>query len=114
MAHVYAGQPDARQAGDIKPSRFRPQYRALSAEAKALHDQIKEKAVELEALFEQAYKLAMPPLPVFVAGSDDGEMQAVAGISASPFDRNPQEGYFADGLKHLELSVMLTIKGLTA
>jgi hypothetical protein len=48
--HVFAGQPDGRQAGDIKPSRFRPQYRALSDEEKALHDEIKNKAVELEQL----------------------------------------------------------------
>ncbi len=50
-AHVYAGTPDARQAGDITPSRFRPQYRALSDEEKQLHDEIKNKAAELEALF---------------------------------------------------------------
>jgi hypothetical protein len=34
-------------------SRFRPQYRALTDDEKALHDAIKSKAVELEALFEQ-------------------------------------------------------------
>lgn len=53
MADLYAGAPDARQAGDIKPSRFRPQYRALSDDEKALHDAIKAKAVEMEALFDQ-------------------------------------------------------------
>lgn len=53
MAHVYEDQPDARQGGDIKLSRFRPQYRALSDDEKALHDAIKAKAVELEALFDQ-------------------------------------------------------------
>lgn len=53
MAHVYEGVTDARQAGDIKPSRFRPQYRQLTDEEKALHDAIKAKAVELEGLFDQ-------------------------------------------------------------
>lgn len=32
-------------------SRFRPQYRALLPTEKALHDAIKDKAVELETLF---------------------------------------------------------------
>lgn len=52
--HVYEGTPDARQ-GDATTitSRFRPKYRALKDEEKALHDAIKEKAVELEGLFEQ-------------------------------------------------------------
>lgn len=54
MANVYEGTPDARQAdGEIATSRFRPRYRALSDEEKALHDQIKAKAAELEFLFEQ-------------------------------------------------------------
>jgi hypothetical protein len=51
--HTFAGEPDARQAGDIQPSRFRPRYRALTPEEKALHDQIKAKADELLDLFEQ-------------------------------------------------------------
>lgn len=38
---------------DIKPSRFRPRYRALSPEEKQLHDDIKNKAAELEGLFNQ-------------------------------------------------------------
>ena len=49
--NVYEGKPDDRQAGDIKPSRFRPQYRALSEEEKQIHDDIKQKAEELEQLF---------------------------------------------------------------
>ncbi len=53
MAHVYENQPDDRQAGDIKLSRFRPKYRSLSEDEKALHDAIKAKAVEMEALFDQ-------------------------------------------------------------
>lgn len=51
--HVFAGQPDARQGGDIAVSRFRPRYRALTPDEKALHDEIKAKAEELEKLFEK-------------------------------------------------------------
>lgn len=32
-------------------SRFRPKYRALTEEEKKLHDEIKEKAVEMEQLY---------------------------------------------------------------
>lgn len=54
MAHVYEGQPDGRQSDQMIPvSRFRPNYRALNEDEKALHDAIKGKAAELEALFEQ-------------------------------------------------------------
>ena len=54
MADVFAGAADARQGDDtVKPSRFRPRYRALSDDEKALHDAIKGKAVELETLFDQ-------------------------------------------------------------
>ena len=55
MAHVYEGAPDGRQSDDpsMPTSRFRPRYRALSADEKALHDEIKAKATELEALFER-------------------------------------------------------------
>jgi hypothetical protein len=35
-----------------KVSRFRPTYRALTDEEKALHDALKTKAAELEALFD--------------------------------------------------------------
>lgn len=52
MAHVFEGQPDGRQAEtQIAVSRFRPKYRALSDEEKALHDALKDKAGELEALY---------------------------------------------------------------
>lgn len=54
--NVYEGEPDGRQAGDIKPSRFRPRYRALSDEEKALHDEIKNKACEMEELIEKVGK----------------------------------------------------------
>jgi hypothetical protein len=55
MPHVYEGEADARQTAETSTptSRFRPRYRALTEEEKALHDAIKAKAVELEALFEQ-------------------------------------------------------------
>ncbi len=54
MAHVYEGAPDGRQSDEHIPvSRFRPRYRALTDDEKALHDAIKSKAAELEALFEQ-------------------------------------------------------------
>lgn len=72
MAHVFEGQPDSRQADTaIKVSRFRPQYRALTDDEKALHDEIKGKAAELEAVFEKVkngrYKsLAMTELETSV------------------------------------------------
>lgn len=54
MANVYEGQTDGRQSDTpIQVSRFRPRYRPLSEEEKALHDAIKAKADELEQLFEQ-------------------------------------------------------------
>jgi len=55
MANVYEGAPDGRQSTDqaMPGSRFRPKYRALADDEKALHDAIKSKAAELEALFEQ-------------------------------------------------------------
>ncbi|NPD67283.1 hypothetical protein HN018_06810 [Lichenicola cladoniae] len=54
MVHVFDGAPDGRQAdAPITVSRFRPRYRPLTDEEKALHDAIKEKASELEALFDQ-------------------------------------------------------------
>jgi hypothetical protein len=55
MADVFEGAPDGRQSTDpkLKPSRFRPKYRQLTDEEKALHDQIKAKAEELETLFEK-------------------------------------------------------------
>lgn len=54
MADVFEGKPDSRQSSSQtqKLSRFRPMYRALSDEEKALHDAIKAKATELEGLFE--------------------------------------------------------------
>ncbi len=53
--NVFEGTPDSRQSFDVSmpTSRFRPRYRALTDSEKALHDDIKAKAAELEALFEQ-------------------------------------------------------------
>ncbi len=52
MTHVYDRKPDGRQAETaIAVSRFRPRYRALTDDEKALHDALKDKAAELEELF---------------------------------------------------------------
>ena len=55
MSHVFSGEPDGRhsQEIDMPTSRFRPRYRALTDDEKALHDEIKAKAAELESLFER-------------------------------------------------------------
>lgn len=56
MNNVYAGGAgDARQSDEqsTKVSRFRPVYRALTDDEKKLHDAIKDKAEELELLFDQ-------------------------------------------------------------
>ena len=54
-ANVFEGAADARQSCSTSEevSRFRPRYRALTDDEKALHDALKAKAVELEALFDQ-------------------------------------------------------------
>jgi hypothetical protein len=54
-AHVYDGKPDARQSTDaaMPTSRFRPRYRPLTDAEKSLHDALKNKAAELEALMSQ-------------------------------------------------------------
>lgn len=55
MANVFDGLPDGRQSPDVmhKVSRFRPTYRALTDDEKALHDEIKSKAEELEKLYDR-------------------------------------------------------------
>lgn len=55
MAHVFEDASDDRQSTDVAmpTSRFRPRYRALTDAEKSLHDAIKAKASELEALFDQ-------------------------------------------------------------
>lgn len=58
MSNVFEGKPDARQSADVNHpvSRFRPTYRALTDEEKSLHDALKTKASELEALFDKVKK----------------------------------------------------------
>ncbi len=53
MSNVFEGPTDARQSDSVehKVSRFRSTYRALTDTEKALHDEIKAKAVELEQLY---------------------------------------------------------------
>jgi hypothetical protein len=108
MANVYEGAPDARQSDrvDEPVSRFRPKYRALTDAEKALHDAIKAKAAEIESLFEQVRELRIgkipPPAPT--EGSED--------LLVGYFD--PAFGYLDQGMTALELSVMWTVKGLTA
>jgi hypothetical protein len=111
MTHVFEGAPDARQSADIAmpTTRFRPKYRALTEDEKALHDAIKTKASELEALFEQARELRCPPLPM-IEISDGETPELVEGLS---FLDSPYQ-YFFDGMTALELAVMWTVKGLTA
>ena len=55
MTHVFVGLSDARQSEKVDEpvSRFRPRYRALTDDEKALHDAIKSKAAEMETLFDQ-------------------------------------------------------------
>jgi hypothetical protein len=108
MAHVFESEPDSRQGGDIKPRRFRPQYRALSDAEKALHDAIKGKAAELETLFEQARELRTPKLEsiAFTLGDEPVLLEGAA--------LSLDTDYFGEGMKSLELAVMWTVKGLTA
>lgn len=93
MADVFEGKPDDRQAQEqIKPTRFRPRYRQLTDSEKAVHDEIKRKAEELEHLYNQALVLASQR-------SDD--------ISAAA-------RYKALAITSLEESVMWAVKGLTS
>ena len=51
--NVFEGPTDGRQSDDVAHvvSRFRPTYRALTDAEKALHDELKAKAAELDTLF---------------------------------------------------------------
>jgi hypothetical protein len=52
MTNLYNGPTDGRQSEEkIVVSRFRPRYRALTDDEKALHDAIKNKAAEMEELY---------------------------------------------------------------
>lgn len=52
MTNLYEGPVDGRQGDEsVKPSRFRPRYRALTDEEKQLHDELKNTASLMEALY---------------------------------------------------------------
>lgn len=53
--NVFEGEPDARQSDDAthKVSRFRPTYRALNEEEKAVHDEIKNYAEQMESIYDK-------------------------------------------------------------
>ena len=90
MTNVYEGAPDDRQSFDpsMSTSRFRPRYRALSDDEKALHDEIKAKAEELERLIDR------------VAAAPAANYATVA-------------RYKALALTSLEESIMWAVKALT-
>jgi hypothetical protein len=84
MAHAYEGQPDGRQSADVAHpvSRFRPTYRALTDAEKALHDDIKSKAAELEALFERIKQSR--ELSLGLTHLEEAVMWAVKGLTGAP------------------------------
>ena len=94
MTNIYEDPAhlDARQSADEDhpTSRFRPTYRALSEGEKALHDVIKDKAAQLETLFET------------VAAN-----RAMAG-------RPPRPREAALAMTKLEEAVMWAVKALTS
>ena len=92
MSNVFSGPPDARQSDDpqLKVTRFRPRYRALTDEEKALHDEIKAKAEELEALFDRVVPTTA---------------EVVTGVTRR---------YHALSITALEEAVMWSIKSLTS
>lgn len=82
MSDVFDGPPDGRQSPDTdhSVSRFRPTYKALTPEQKALHDDIKAAAAYLERFIQQTpngrYRaLAMTELEVSV-------MWAIKGLTS--------------------------------
>ena len=93
MANVYDETPDGRQSDDVnmEVSIFRPTYRALTDDEKALHDEIKKKAGKLYALFCKVI-----PTPY---ASDTLTMDRVT--------------YKEYARKDLESSVMWIVKALT-
>lgn len=93
------------------PSRFRPRYRQMTSAEVALHDEIKAKAAELEALFDRARNMRFPD-PDSTAPTIDPATGAFSFASELVFD--PAATYFDEGMKSLEVAVMWTIKGLTS
>jgi hypothetical protein len=53
MAHLFEGEPDARQSADRNTSRFRRRYRALSEAEQTQHDAIKGAATILEGFYDR-------------------------------------------------------------
>jgi hypothetical protein len=55
MADVFEGPADSRQSDDqaMAVSRFRPRYRALSDEEKAIHDEVKAAFCAVEQQIER-------------------------------------------------------------
>lgn len=94
MTNVFEGEPDGRQSANVhlQTSIFRPVYRALTDEQKALHDALKTKATELEALIRQT---AEPP-PRYDAPLSNRHI------------------YETRAMEALELAVMWAVKGLTS
>lgn len=95
--HLFEGKPDDRQAASaeaVKPTRFRPRYRNLTADEKELHDSIKKAAELLEALYEK--------------------IPFVSTTSGDPTRPVPAGRYKALALTALEESVMWAVKELTA
>jgi hypothetical protein len=92
---VYEGTPDARQSeeAEVQPafSLFRKRYRQLSPDEVALHDQIKDKADELYALFLQVSN---------IEGGPDANRERGANVALAK--------------RHLEDAVYRAVKGLTS
>ena len=92
---VYESAPDERQSDSavLQPafSLFRKRYRQLSPDEVALHDQIKDKADELYALFLQVSN---------IEGGPDANRERGANVALAK--------------RHLEDAVYRAVKGLTS
>lgn len=96
--NVFKDTPDSRQSERIDEpvTRFRPRYRALTAPEKTLHDEIKDAAARLLALYA-----SIEPSPA-------GTKQDHAHLPPSVSGR-----YLSLATTELESSVMWAIKALT-
>ncbi|MGH6950845.1 MAG: DUF7681 family protein [Vitreimonas sp.] len=103
--NVFEGAPDARQSDDTATpvSRFRPRYRALTAEEKALHDEIKAKAEELDALISKVW-----------SGPVGDMLSQPADFEANKERAATVGRYKSLAVTSLEQSIMWAIKALTA
>jgi hypothetical protein len=81
-ANVFERTPDARQSDDetLPVSRFRPRYRAMDDEELALHDTIKDKADELDELFNRIKDGRYKALAV--TSLEQSVMWAIKGLTA--------------------------------